>query len=92
MVLLPILGTFLGQAFGVLPGLSGATAIAILLPITFEMSPQEAVLLLIAAEGGSAFGGSITAILLNAPGESVNAATCLDGYPLAQQGKLDGFP
>jgi putative tricarboxylic transport membrane protein len=87
IVLLPILGTFLGQAFGILPGLSGATAIAILLPITFEMSPHEAVLLLIAAQGGSAFGGSITAILLNAPGESVNAATCLDGYPLAQQGR-----
>jgi putative tricarboxylic transport membrane protein len=85
--LLLIAGTLIGELFGALPGLGGVIAIALLIPLTYEMSMVQAMMLLMTAQGGSAFGGSISAILINIPGESVNAATTLDGYPLAKQGK-----
>ena len=80
-------GTVIGQIFGMIPGLSGSVAIALMIPLTFSMSLHQALFLLLPALGGSAFGGSLSAILLNIPGTAVNAATCFDGHPLARQGK-----
>ncbi len=85
--LLLVGGTLLGELFGILPGLGGVVALALLIPLTYDMDMLSAMMLLMSAQGGSAFGGSISAILINIPGESVNAATTLDGYPLAKQGK-----
>ena len=80
-------GTALGQLFGILPGLSGSIAMALLIPFTYAMEPEQGVALLASAMGAVAFGGSITAILFNTPGTANNAATCFDGYPMAKQGK-----
>ena len=88
-LLLIFLGTMLGLIFGALPGLGGAVAIAILIPITFPMEPMTAFMILASAQGGAAFGGSISAILLNIPGSAPNAATLLDGHPLAKQGRAN---
>jgi len=81
------LGTVIGLVFGVIPGLGGTTAIALLIPLTFGMQPYEAITLMGGIMGSVSFGGSITAILINTPGIAPAAATCFDGYPLAQQGK-----
>jgi putative tricarboxylic transport membrane protein len=81
------LGVVIGLLFGVMPGLGGTTAIAILMPLTFSMEPNHAMALIGGIMGAVSAGGSITAILLNTPGTAPNAATCFDGYPLAQQGK-----
>src|SRR2546423_10675139 len=82
-----IVGTVIGLWVGVLPGLGGPVAMAILIPFTFSMDPLSALLLLASISVGAAFGGSITSILLNIPGEASSAATAYDGYPMAQQGK-----
>lgn len=81
------LGTFVGLIFGAIPGLGGTTAIALIIPLTYGMEPYEAITLVGGIMGSVAFGGSISAILLNTPGIAPNAATCFDGYPLARQGK-----
>lgn len=86
-LLLLVGGTVLGMLFGVLPGLGGAAAVALLMPITFGWNPMDAFLMLGAVVGGTTFAGSITAILINTPGESSNAATLLDGYPMARNGE-----
>lgn len=81
------IGVLVGVIFGVIPGLGGATAIALLLPLTFGMEAEQAITLMGGVMGAVTIGGSITAILLNTPGTAPNAATCFDGYPLTQQGK-----
>lgn len=81
------IGLMLGLCFGVIPGLGGTTALALLIPVTYSMEPLDAMYLAGGVMGATSFGGSITAILLNTPGTAPNAATCFDGYPLAQQGK-----
>ena len=80
-------GVLLGLCFGVIPGLGGTTALALLIPVTYNMSALDAMYLSGGVMGATAFGGSITAILLNTPGTAPNAATTFDGYPLAKQGK-----
>jgi len=80
-------GVLLGLCFGVIPGLGGTTALALLIPVTYVLSPLDAMYLAGGVMGATSFGGSITAILLNTPGTAPNAATTFDGYPLAQQGK-----
>jgi len=80
-------GTIVGMIFGAVPGLSGITAMLVLIPITFEMETIPAMLLLGAAYGAATYGGAIPAILINTPGEPPNAATILDGYPMSRQGK-----
>jgi putative tricarboxylic transport membrane protein len=82
-----LLGSMMGLVFGILPGLGGVTAIAILMPLTYGMEPAQAVALLIAVVGSVGFGGAITSILLNTPGGPQNIATSFDGFPLTQQGK-----
>lgn len=81
------LGVFLGTVVGVLPGLGPTSALAILLPLTAVMDPIPAIIMLSGIYYGSMYGGSTTAILLNIPGEAASVPTCLDGYPLARQGK-----
>ena len=81
------LGVFVGIAFGTIPGLGGATAIALLLPLTFGMEADQAIILMGGIMGAVSIGGSVSAILLNTPGTAPNAATCIDGYPLTRQGK-----
>lgn len=82
-----VLGTLIGIVFGAIPGLGGTIVLALLIPITFGMDSTYAMVLFGATIGGVAFGGSISAILINVPGTGPNAATLLDGYPMSQQGR-----
>src|ERR671911_2834951 len=84
-----VIGISLGVLIGVLPGLGGANGVAILLPLTFSMSPTSAIIMLSCIYWGALFGGAITSILFNIPGEPWSVATTFDGYPMAQQGKAD---
>jgi putative tricarboxylic transport membrane protein len=84
---LMFIGIILGVLIGVLPGLGGANGVAILLPLTFTMPPTSAILMLSCLYWGALFGGAITSILFNIPGEPWSVATTFDGYPLAQKGK-----
>ncbi len=84
---LMLVGIVLGVLIGVLPGLGGANGVAILLPLTFSMSPTSAIVMLSCLYWGALFGGAITSILFNIPGEPWSVATTFDGYPLAQKGK-----
>jgi len=80
-------GALLGTLVGVLPGLGPTAAIAILFPLTTVLSPVPAIIMLAGIYYGAMYGGSTTAILLNIPGEVASVPTCLDGYPMAQQGR-----
>lgn len=84
---LMVIGVILGLIIGVLPGLGGANGVAILLPLTFSMSPSSAIIMLTCIYWGALFGGAITSILFNIPGEPWSVATTFDGYPMARQGK-----
>ena len=84
---LMFLGIILGVLIGVLPGLGGANGVAILLPLTFTMSPTSAIIMLSCIYWGALFGGAITSILFNIPGEPWSVATTFDGYPMAQNGQ-----
>ena len=81
------IGVLLGTLVGVLPGLGPTAAISILLPSTFRLDPISAVIMLGGIYYGCMYGGSITSILLNIPGESASVVTCLDGYQMARQGR-----
>jgi putative tricarboxylic transport membrane protein len=89
---LMMVGITLGVIIGVLPGLGGANGVAILLPLTFSMAQSpggttSAIILLSCIYWGALFGGAITSILFNIPGEPWSVATTFDGYPLGQQGR-----
>lgn len=86
-ILFMLVGILLGVLIGVLPGLGGANGVAILLPLTFSMSPVSAIIMLSCIYWGALFGGAITSILFNIPGEPWSVATTFDGYPMAQQGR-----
>src|SRR5215470_14993656 len=86
-LLLMMLGIVLGVLIGVLPGLGGANGVAILLPLTFSMSPTSAIIMLSCIYWGALFGGAITSVLFNIPGEPWSVATTFDGHPLAKQGR-----
>ncbi len=82
-----VIGITLGTIIGVLPGLGGANGVAILLPLTFRMHPNSAIILLTSLYWGALFGGAITSVLFNIPGEPWSVATTFDGYPLAKKGR-----
>ena len=84
---LMMVGLVLGIFVGVLPGLGGPNGVAILLPLTFTMDPTSAIVMLSCIYWGALFGGAITSILFNIPGEAWSVATTFDGYPMAQQGR-----
>src|SRR3979409_194123 len=86
-IMVMIVGVVLGVIIGVLPGLGGANGVAILLPLTFSMPPTSAIIMLSCIYWGALFGGAITSILFNIPGEPWSVATTFDGYPMAQQGR-----
>jgi putative tricarboxylic transport membrane protein len=85
--LFTILGVLAGIVVGILPGIGGAGAMAILLPVTYAMSPIHAIGFIMAVGMSSGLGGQITSILVNIPGDPPNAATTLDGYPMTKQGR-----
>src|ERR1044072_5094200 len=82
-----VVGILLGTIIGVLPGLGGANGVAILLPVTFSMPPTSAIILLTSIYWGALFGGAITSILFNIPGEPWSGATTFDGSPMARNGQ-----
>ena len=85
-ILVPVVGTLMSMLVAGLPGVSGVMLMALALPFLYEMDPVVSMLLLGAFVGGATFMGSMSAILLGIPGKAANAATALDGYPMAQQG------
>src|SRR5665647_2720624 len=82
-----LIGLVLGIVIGVLPGLGGANGVAILLPLTFTMPPTSAIIMLSCIYWGALFGGAITSILFNIPGEPWSVATTFDGHPMAKAGR-----
>ena len=82
-----LLGVVVGTTFGALPGLGSIVALSIALPFTYGMDSMLAMFLFAGIMSSVTFGGSVPAILLNTPGTPPNAATCFDGYPLAQRGE-----
>jgi TctA family transporter len=81
------IGVFLGTLIGVLPGIGPLATIAMLLPITFNVPPVAAMIMLAGIYYGAQYGGSTTAILVNLPGETAAVVTCIDGYQMARQGR-----
>lgn len=86
-ILYCFIGVFLGTFIGVLPGIGALAAISMLFPITYHLEPTTALIMLAGIYYGTAYGGSTASILLNIPGTSSSVVTCLDGYPMAQQGR-----
>jgi putative tricarboxylic transport membrane protein len=82
-----IFGVVVGLIFGMVPGLSGVTAISLLIPFTYAMDPISGFLAMVGIYAASVYGGGVSAILFNTPGDAPAAATALDGYPLTQQGQ-----
>lgn len=86
-LLFAFIGCVLGTLIGVLPGLGPAAGTAILIPITFSMEPISAIIMLAAIYYGAMYGGTITSVLVNVPGEAASVITCFDGYQMAKQGR-----
>src|SRR5712671_5482131 len=82
-----LIGCLLGTLIGVLPGIGPVATIAMLLPITFNLNPISALIMLSGIYYGAQYGGSTTAILVNLPGETSSVVTCLDGHQMARQGR-----
>jgi putative tricarboxylic transport membrane protein len=82
-----LIGVMLGTLIGVLPGIGPVATIAMLLPVTFSLTPITALIMLAGIYYGAQYGGSTSAILVNLPGESSSVVTCLDGYQMARQGR-----
>ena len=86
-LLFAFIGCVLGTLIGLLPGLGPAAGTAILIPITFKLSPTPAIIMLAAIYYGAMYGGTITSVLINVPGEAASVVTCLDGYAMSKQGR-----
>src|SRR5438552_15774083 len=86
-IFLMLVGVLLGILVGVLPGLGAPNWVSLLLPLTFGMQPVSAIILLSSMYCGALFGGSVTSILFNIPGEPSSVATTFDGYPMARDGR-----
>ncbi len=86
-LLYAFIGCVLGTLIGVLPGLGPAAGTAILIPITFNLDPIGAIIMLAAIYYGAMYGGTITSVLVNVPGEAASVITCLDGYQMAKKGR-----
>ncbi len=80
-------GAVIGTAIGVLPGVGPLATLALLLPVTYHLSPEGALIMLAGIYYGAQYGGSTTAVLVNLPGESSSVVTCIDGYQMARQGR-----
>jgi len=86
-ILMAVAGVMVGILIGALPGVGPPSGVAMLLPLTFGMDPTSGIIMLAAMYAGTMYGGTITAVLINTPGESASVVTCLDGYAMAQQGR-----
>ena len=86
-MLLCFFGALVGTLVGILPGIGPMGAMAILIPVTFKISPVGSVIMLAGVYYGAQYGGSLTSILLNIPGEASSVATCIDGYQMARKGR-----
>src|SRR5512138_3895481 len=86
-LLFAVIGCLLGTLIGVLPGVGPAAGTAILIPITMVLDPTGAIIMLAAIYYGAMYGGTITSVLVNVPGEAASVVTCLDGYQMARQGR-----
>jgi putative tricarboxylic transport membrane protein len=86
-LLYAFIGCVLGTLIGVLPGLGPAAGTAILIPLTFKLDATGAIIMLAAIYYGAMYGGTITSVLINVPGEAASVVTCLDGYQMARQGR-----
>jgi putative tricarboxylic transport membrane protein len=82
-----LIGCVLGTLIGVLPGVGPAAGTAILIPLTFKLDPTGAIIMLCAIYYGAMYGGTITSVLLNVPGEAASVITCIDGFQMAKQGR-----
>src|SRR5918992_3833349 len=82
-----LLGSVIGTLVGVLPGVGPLAALALLLPVTFTLSPVGGMVMLASIFYGAMYGGSTTSILLNIPGEAASVVTCIDGHQMARQGR-----
>jgi len=81
------IGCLLGTLIGVIPGLGPVAAISMLLPVTFQIEPTSAIIMLAGIYYGAMYGGTTTSVLVNVPGETASVVTCLDGYQMARQGR-----
>ena len=86
-LLMAVAGVVVGMLIGALPGIGPASGVALLLPLTFGMNPTSGIIMLAALYAGSMYGGTITAVLINTPGEAASVVTCLDGHQMALQGR-----
>ena len=86
-LLFAFIGCLIGTLVGVLPGLGPTAAISLLLPVSFHVTPVGALIMLAGIYYGAMYGGSITSILINIPGEAASVVTCLDGYQMAKAGR-----
>jgi putative tricarboxylic transport membrane protein len=86
-LLFALIGSIVGTAVGVLPGIGPIAGIVILLPLTFKLDPTGAIIMLSAIYYGAMYGGTITSVLMNVPGEGASAVTCIDGYQMARNGR-----
>ena len=86
-IVLAVGGVIMGTLIGALPGIGPVSGVALLLPLTFGMPPTSGIILLAAIYAGSMYGGTITSVLINTPGESASVVTCIDGYQMALQGR-----
>jgi putative tricarboxylic transport membrane protein len=86
-LLMALAGVALGTFVGALPGIGPVSGVALLLPLTFGMNPTSAIIMLAALYYGSQYGGTITSVLINTPGESASVVTCIDGYQMALKGR-----
>ena len=82
-----LIGTVLGTVVGILPGLGPAATIALLLPLTFKLNVTSAIIMLAGIYYGVAYGGTLTSVLVNIPGEACTVVTCIDGYQMARKGR-----
>lgn len=86
-IIFAFIGSVLGTLIGVLPGIGPVAGVAMLIPLTFQMTPTGAIIMLTALFYGTQYGGTITSVLLNVPGEAASAITCIEGYQMAKQGR-----
>ena len=86
-LLFAVIGCLLGTIIGVLPGVGPAAGTAMLIPVTFVLDPTPAIIMLAAIYYGAMYGGTITSVLVNVPGEAASAITCIEGYEMAKRGR-----
>src|SRR5918995_4538902 len=86
-LMMAVAGVLVGILIGALPGVGPPSGVALLMPLTFGMDPTSGIIMLAALYAGTMYGGTITSVLINVPGEAASVVTCIDGYQMARQGR-----